>query len=321
MPEPPIRIGTRGSALALAQTTLVKELLEKAHPRLRFELKIVRTRGDDLSAADHYTIDPVFGVTPAEIPAPRKPPPPAAPGLFTKELEKALLRNHIDLAVHSLKDLPVRITPGLVLAAIPKRASPLDLLVTRDGATLETLPDGATLATGSPRRRAEIARARPGARFADIRGNIDTRLRKLEATPAWHGIVLAAAGIERLRPDTTGLALVPIPANAVLPAPGQAALALETREADGRVRAIAGVLDHFATRCAVDTERAFLEGLGGGCQLPLGAHAVAREGAVAFHARFHLPGGCHEIQQRWPAADAPHQARTLAHGIPKPPSK
>lgn len=256
MSAAPVRIGTRGSALALAQAGMVRDALAAKWPAHDFVLEILKTQGDAWSAR------------------PGDPGPPPDKGFFTREFEEALRAGTIDLAVHSLKDLPTEETPGLVLAAIPRRADARDVLVLRAGLSHADLPPDATVATGSSRRASQLRALRPDLRTVPIRGNIDTRLRKLRENPGWAATVLAAAGLERLRPDVSGLAVVPLDYSLMLPAPGQGALALQLREDDRDNRFRAAALDHAPTRAAVTAERAFLQGLGGGCRTPVGAHAA-----------------------------------------------
>jgi len=252
----PMIVGSRGSALALAQTRQVVTLLKRAWPGANFEIHVIKTEGDRLSENP-----PVGSVT-------------LNKGLFTGELERALLDGKIDLAVHSLKDLPTEDTEGLLIAAIPKRADASDVLVTRGPDLSQELPLGAVIATGSPRRAAQVRLVRDDLRTAEIRGNIDTRLRKFRESKEWSGLILAAAGLERLMPDVSGLTLTLLPFSQMLPAPGQGALALQTRrkKADD-IRKLVGALHDPNTAAAVKAERMFLHALGGGCREPIGAYA------------------------------------------------
>ena len=267
----PFLIGTRGSALALAQCGQLRDRLASLVPERTFELAIIRTRGDDLSAAREQG-----------APAPAS----LEKGLFTKEIEEALLAGRIDAAVHSLKDMPVDDVPGLTVGAIPERADCRDVLVLRGGdeGGLDTVPKGSVIATGSPRRVALLLHLRPDLKVIPLRGNIDTRLRKLRENAEWAGIVLAAAGLERLKPELNGLHVVPLPPDLFLPAPGQGALAFQIRVDDGAALEIAAKLDDAPTRAAVTAERAFLAALGGGCRAPVGAYG-RKEGD-----RLHLDG-------------------------------
>jgi hydroxymethylbilane synthase len=279
----PLVFGSRGSALALAQTRLVMAQLQAAWPTYSFDLRIIKTQGDRLSENVGRPMDEALGK-----------------GLFTAELERALRGGEIDLAVHSLKDLPTADAEGLVLAAIPRRADARDVLITRYAATLEGLPAGSVIATGSPRRSAQIRAARKDLRTVPIRGNIDTRLRKFRGQNEWAGLILAAAGLERLRPDLAGLTVTPLPISVMLPAPGQGALALQTRAKAEDVRELVRAIHHTATAFAVGAERAFLHALGGGCQQPIAAYGQAEENnAMTLHGvawltgperRFHFSG-------------------------------
>lgn len=274
----PIVLGSRGSPLALAQTRQVMSDLKRAWPGRNFEIHVIRTEGDKL--ADSPDAGEVN----------------LSKGLFTGELERALLAGSIDIAVHSLKDLPTSSQAGLMLAAVPKRGDARDVLITRgpDLVPEQPQPDGwvtasgslrrvmlgpelrygAILATGSPRRSAQLRLARPDLVTAPVRGNIDTRLRKFRENQEWSGLVLAAAGLDRLKPDVTGLTLTKMAFSQMLPAPGQGALGIQTRtENSADVRTVVRAVHHPATAAAVTAERMFLEALGGGCGEPIAAFA------------------------------------------------
>ena len=269
----PIRIATRGSALALAQANMVLAQLRAAFPGEPFELQIIKTTGDKLQTAS---------LASANLPK----------GLFTKEIEEALLNGQADLAVHSLKDLPTELPAGLQLGAVSERVDVRDVLITRrtpvqnsQPPTLNCLPLQATVATSSTRRRAQLLDHRPDLNIVPIRGNVGTRLRKLAEQPELHAIVLAAAGLERLHfshdgtaelsgPDIPpGLLACAIAVEEMLPCVGQAALGIEIRENDARLERIVAALNHPATQACVTAERAFLRGMGGGCQMAVGAYA------------------------------------------------
>ena len=269
----PIRIATRGSALALAQANMVLAQLRAAFPGELFELQIIKTTGDKLQTAS---------LASANLPK----------GLFTKEIEDALLNGQADLAVHSLKDLPTELPAGLQLGAVSVRVDVRDVLITRrdlalnsQPSTLNSLPPGATVATSSTRRRAQLLDHRPDLNIVPIRGNVGTRLRKLAEQPELHAIVLAAAGLERLHfshdgsaelsgPDIPpGLMASAIAVEEMLPCVGQAALGIEIRENDARLERIVAALNHPDTQACVTAERAFLRGMGGGCQMAVGAYA------------------------------------------------
>ena len=275
----PIIIGSRGSPLALAQTRHVMAELKRAWPGRNFEIHVIKTEGDRLGEkADAGNLK-------------------LGKGLFTAELERALLSREIDLAVHSLKDLPTSSPEGLMLAAIPKRADARDVLITQEQRNpKEELPEGwvtasgslrrvvlgpelrygAIVATGSPRREAQLRLVRDDLSTVAIRGNIDTRLRKFRENEEWSALILAAAGLDRLKPDVAGLTLTLLPFSQMLPAPGQGALGIQTRtENSADVRALVRVLHDSATAAAVMAERMFLQALGGGCGEPIGAYAEA----------------------------------------------
>jgi hydroxymethylbilane synthase len=209
-------------------------------------------------------------------------------GLFTKELQRALLAGQVDLAVHSLKDLPTQAVSGLVLAAVPPRAPEGDVLVSRGRVALQDLPPGAVVGTGSARRRAQLLHARPDLQMADIRGNVETRLRKL-SQGQFDALVLAEAGLRRLGLDDAICQV--LPKTLILPAPGQGALGLETRADDSASRDAVARLDDPATRAAVTAERALLESLGAGCLAPVGAWGRIEHGMLRLSACILDPHG------------------------------
>jgi len=253
-----IRIASRGSALALWQTNHVKALLESAHPGITVEITIIKTTGDQILNSPLSVI--------------------GGKGVFTKELEESLLANETDIAVHSLKDLPTTLPDGLQVTAILKRASVEDAFLSNSvGMTIESLPHGATVATGSLRRRAQLLALRPDLNIVDIRGNVPTRIEKLRNS-TWSGMLLASAGIERL-----GLSEAinqKIPTTTILPAPGQGAVAIEARAGDEAISAICSVLHDSQTANEVTAEREVLCMLGGGCQVPLGTFARSKDGIL-----------------------------------------
>lgn len=272
-------IGSRGSKLALAQAKLVKAELEQTQPALVITIEIIKTAGD----ANTEPLSVIGGK-----------------GVFTKELEAALLEGRIDLAVHSLKDLPTAVSEELTIAAICKREDPRDALVLRPHATaavksLHNLPKGAVVGTSSPRRLAQLRHLRGDVTIADVRGNVDTRLRKLDEG-SYDALVLACAGLRRLGLDNR-ISLA-IPAAEMLPAVGQGALGLQTRAADSDTIALAGKLDHKFTNLACTAERAFLRTLGGGCQLPIAAYAVVREKRIRLAGLISDPDGKEVIRDR-----------------------
>lgn len=248
-------VGTRGSALALWQTEKVRALL--LGTGVPTEREEIRTTGD------------VILDTPLSKIGSR--------ALFTKQLDDALLEGRIDLAVHSLKDLPTTLPAGIAICAVGLREDPRDALVGKEGVTFATLPEGATLATSSLRRRSQLLRRRPDLRIVDIRGNVDTRLAKLEANAAWHGIVLASAGLVRL--GFAARISERLPLDWMLPAPGQGALAVTVRDGDAEVaHLVRAALHDGPTALCVAAERAFLRRLEGGCQVPVAAHADLLDG-------------------------------------------
>jgi hydroxymethylbilane synthase len=243
-----IRLGTRGSALARAQSALVAGALAEAHPDLEIEVVAVSTSGDRSQATN--TTGPDWGS-----------------GVFVKELESALLREDIDLAVHSLKDVPPVMPTELTLAAILVRGDPSDVLVTSDGRRLEDLAPGARVGTSSARRTAFLRAARPDLHFVLIRGNVETRLRKL-GEGQYEAIVLARAGLSRLELDVAYVVLEP---ELLPPAPGQGALTIQTRAGDRDTADLVEPLHDPATAAAVRAERRLMVNLDGGCRLPVGA--------------------------------------------------
>ena len=246
-------IGTRGSQLALWQTNWVKSELERCHPGILVEVKIITTTGDRVQNISL----PKLGEQ--------------GKGLFTKELEDAILDNRVDLAVHSLKDLPTDFTAGLHIGAICEREDVRDALVARPGiGSFEQLPRGARIGTSSLRRHSQILAARPDLVIEPVRGNVDTRLRKLDEGQ-YDAIILAAAGLRRLgRADRITQYL---DETLVLSAVGQGAIAIEAREEDATTNRLISPLNHEPTRLACQAERAFLKGLGGGCLVPIAALA------------------------------------------------
>ncbi len=252
-----IVIGTRGSSLALWQANHVRDVLTDLHDGLSVRLEIIHTKGDKvLDTALHRMLDK---------------------GLFTKEIQNALLDGSVDLAVHSLKDLPTQPAPGLSVAAIPSREDPADALVGKDDGGLDAVPQGAEVLTGSLRRRAQLLHGRPDLTVSTVRGNVETRLRKLDESDA-RAIVLARAGLVRLGlGDRITARLDPAE---FLPACGQGALAIETRADDADVRKLLGPLDDAEARAAVTAERAVLAALEGGCQVPVGAYAYVADGTL-----------------------------------------
>lgn len=246
-----IRIATRSSQLALVQAHAVADALQAAHPDLEVELVEVSTEGDQ----DRSTPLSVLG----------------GRGVFVKAVENALLDGRADVAVHSLKDVPTEAVPGLTIAAVPERADPRDVLVASGGRALAALPEGARVGTSSRRRAALLRAMRPDLELAEIRGNVDTRLARV-ADGDYDGAVLAAAGLFRL--GRLGEATQLFDAMQFLPAPGQGALGIQCRDDDAGTLERLAALDDGDTHAATDAERGFLEALGAGCSLPIGAYAT-----------------------------------------------
>jgi hydroxymethylbilane synthase len=264
-----LRLGTRRSALALAQSGMIARALEARHPGLTVELVGIVTTGDVVTG-DLAKL--------------------GGKGLFTQELERGLLDGSLDLAVHSLKDLPVRLPGGLIVAAHPERADPRDVLVSDAAEDLDGLPEGSVVLTGALRRRAQILLRRPDLRVEPIRGNVDTRLRKWKESGAG-GVILAEAGLRRL--GLEGLPAHPIATDVLLPAPCQGTLALETR-AGGPAETLCAALDHAPTARAALAERRVVAAFGGDCTLPLAAWARpegTEDGALRLTALLATPDG------------------------------
>ena len=289
MPEKPIIICTRGSALALAQSNMIAAMCRAAFPELQFELQIIKTTGDKLQKASMAKTDP-------SLPK----------GLFTKELEVALLNGSADLAVHSLKDLPTDLPPGLYLAATPKREDVRDVLIYRAAgsakrgfkahAALKDFPQGATIATSSTRRKQSLLALRPDLNIVEIRGNVATRMQKVADNEKVDATILALAGMTRLnfkinvdgtiRGDAVpaGMLATVLDLDVMLPCVGQGAIGIEIRSGDARIGKIVERLNHADTFHAVTAERAFLRGMGGGCQSPVGAHATISGDKISLKA-------------------------------------
>lgn len=290
--DPAITIGTRGSELALWQADCVAARLSESCPAIRPRRQVVKTTGDRILDAPLAKI--------------------GDKGLFTKELEAALLEGRVDLVVHSLKDLPTRLPDGLVLAAVLRREDPRDVLVSRHG-TLDELPAGARVGTSSLRRRAHLLALRPDLAIVDLRGNVPGRLRSLEDGRC-DAVVLARAGLERLGlGDRITEVLEP---ERVLPAVGQGAIAVEMRQNDPRLAALAAALDHRPTRLAVAAERALLRALEGGCQVPIGALGAWRDGWLELEALVSDVDGSRRLRASASGAVADEAAaRALGEGL------
>ncbi len=243
-----LTLGTRGSKLALWQANWVKESIEKQNPDVYVEIRVIKTTGDRM-----------IDVPLAKI---------GGKGLFVKEIEEELLAGRIDIAVHSMKDMPGDIPDGLIIGAIPERENPFDVLISSSGCFLKDLRHGAAIGTSSLRRAAQLCHLRPDIRIVGLRGNLDTRLKKLEGNDL-DAIILAAAGVHRL-----GLKdrITEYFDETLIPAAGQGALCIEIRKNDSKTLELISCLDHDLTRVVVLGERAFLNRLQGGCQVPIAAY-------------------------------------------------
>lgn len=266
---PRLVLGTRGSALAQAQTAWTRARLLEAHPGLQVEIRIIETRGDREGA-------PLWAI--------------GGKGLFTQELETELQAGRIDAAVHSLKDLPTALPDAFAVLAVPRRVDPRDALVTRAGLDFDALPPGTAVGTSSLRRMAQLVSQRPDLSPRNLRGNIDTRLGKV-ATGELPAALLAMAGLERLGRLPEAVAFRPLDLERFVPAAAQGALGIEGRAGDARVGALLAPLHDAKTAREVDTERALLARMGVGCHVPLGAHAVETEGRLDLRTFLAYPDG------------------------------
>ncbi|HYV37395.1 MAG TPA: hydroxymethylbilane synthase [Gemmataceae bacterium] len=290
----PLRLGTRASPLALWQAHHVADLLRRAVPDLAIEFIHIETTGDQIRDKPLSQI--------------------GGDGLFTKQIQLAVQENRADVAVHSLKDLPTFAVDGLTLAAVPMRGPTGDAFVSQRHRSFDTLPIGATVATSSLRRRAQILHRRPDLKLVDMRGNVETRLRKLEEQNL-DATVLAQAGLERL-----GLANVIteiLDPAWMLPAVGQGALGLECRTADSVTTDLLRLLDHPPTAHAVRAERAMLRALGGGCQVPIGAKTIFKDHSLTLCGAVLSPDGSKRIASdiSGPLADSESLGRRLAETL------
>jgi hydroxymethylbilane synthase len=274
-----LRIGTRGSALALWQANHIAESLAKLH-RVETDLVRIRTSGDRLQSASVAQVNEAIGAE-------------GGKGIFIKEIEDALLSGTIDLAVHSMKDVPTETPSGLAFAAITRREDPRDCLISRHGLKLDALPRGARIGTSSLRRQAQLRHHRPDLDVVDLRGNVDTRIRKLESGE-FDAIVLALAGVTRLGAKDKVTQI--FDEDLMLPAVGQGALGIETRAADVRTSELVAALDDAETRACVTAERALLRELQGGCQVPLGAWGRFRGGELHLEAAVFSASGSESVR-------------------------
>ena len=290
------RVGTRGSRLALAQTRAVVSALEKANPGTDFEVAVIKTQGDRSGAAGTP-----FG---------------AGVGVFVREIERALVEGEIDLAVHSLKDVPTDLAQRTAIAAVPERADPRDVLVSRDGLKLADLAPQSRVGTSSARRLAQLLRARPDLEAVPIRGNVDTRLRKVaEGENGLSAVVLAAAGLVRL--ELIDRATEHLPVDRFPPPAGQGAIAVQVRADDADACEIVGRVDHAESRAACEAERSFIAALGAGCRTPVGAYATVEGGTVKLTGAVYSADGDDEIRgdESGPVAEARETGTRLAERL------
>lgn len=267
-----LTVGTRGSRLSLIQTDIVIQKLRKEIPNLEIEVKRIKTTGDRITRKPLLLIK--------------------EKGIFEKDIDAAVLRGDVDFAVHSMKDVPTIQPPKTLIVAVPQRGSPYDVFISREGLRLKDLPSGAVIGTGSPRRAAQLHRVRPDLKVEPIRGNVDTRVRKLRQG-LYDGVILAEAGMQRLNmQDCITEHLLP---ENFTPAPGQGALAVVAREGNRKVVEALARVNHWLSMAEVLAERAFVRKIGGGCKVPLGAIARAQNGTLSLCASILSPDGKEKI--------------------------
>ena len=288
-------IGARKSQLSLRQVDIVVTALRAAHPDCVTQFREITTQGDTSIAP----LSQIGGL-----------------GVFTKAIEDALLSREIDIAIHSLKDLPPLLADGLVLGAVPPRGDARDALITRGVRPLEQLRRGARIGTGSARRAVQLKTLRPDLEIADIRGNVPTRMAKVESSE-YDAVVLALAGLERLMLAEKAAHIFSI--EEMVPAVGQGALGVEVRADDAETMEFVRAIDHEATRVAVTAERALLERLGAGCMMPVGAHAMLIGGDIQIRAILGIEGGIRVSERIAPVKNALALARQLADELQAPP--
>ncbi len=285
-----IRIGTRGSRLALAQSEWVKSRIEKQQAGVKVELVIIKTKGDKILDTPLSRI--------------------GGKGLFVKEIEDALLKNEIDLAVHSLKDMPAELAQGLKVSIYPEREDPRDAFVSLEYRTLQDLPLGARVGTSSLRRSAQLLSLRPDLKIIPLRGNVDTRLKKLE-TEDLQAVILAVAGLNRLGLGKRITQI--IEPEMILPAIGQGALGIETKKSDPKLDDLLGFLNHEQTETMVRAERAFLKKMEGGCQVPLAAHGRFMGGEIILQGLVSKLDGSRLIKKQ--IKGKPHEPEKLGQEL------
>ncbi|MFQ6134542.1 MAG: hydroxymethylbilane synthase [Nitrososphaerales archaeon] len=264
--------GTRGSKLSLIQTDLVIQLIRDAVRDIEVSTRVIRTIGDVMVDKHILSI--------------------SSEGVFEKEVNRAVSKREVDFAVHSMKDLPTEYDSNIMIAAVPRRESPFDTLVSKEGYSIEDLPRRATVGTGSPRREAQIRYLRPDLKIKPIRGNVDTRVRKLEEG-LYDAVILAEAGVSRLSIDCK---MTRLPLEDFTPAPGQGALAITIRKDRGDLAEIFSRINHPPSLAEITAERAFLSEIGGGCKVPIGALARAEGDRLSIRAVILLPDGSQRFQ-------------------------
>ncbi len=280
-----IRIGTRGSALAMTQTRWVADILKRHIPETEVEIRVIKTKGDIMQDVSLVKI--------------------GGKGVFVREIEEALLRGKIDMAVHSMKDVPAELPEGLTIGVIPEREDPRDVLIGRDRIKMEAMPRGARIGTGSLRRGIQVRSLLPDVQIVPLRGNLDTRIRKIESE-GLDGVIVAAAGIRRMGWVQRVSQFIPV--ELMLPAVGQGALGIEMRMEDGKMAEALSFLNHSATWIEVGAERAFLKRLGGGCQLPIAAYGKIRGAELVLRGLVGSLDGRRVIQDEIKGAPADHRA-------------
>jgi len=289
-----ITVGTRGSQLSLIQTETVVGRLRKLFPDLEVETKVIKTTGDLEAEVPLYQIQ--------------------AKGIFEKEIDRSILEGHVDFAVHSMKDVPTVQPPGITIAAVPRRESPRDVLMSREDLRLEDLPSGAVVGTSSPRRRAQVTYVRPDLRVEPVRGNVDTRVRKLKEGP-YDALILAEAGLRRL--GLQSYISQRLSVRDFTPAPGQGALAVVAREDDTETVRLLKQVNHPASMAETLAERALSRELEGGCQIPLGALGRVEGSTLTLYASVLSPDGRMrmEFSQSGAASSPEELGSRVAHEI------
>ncbi len=289
-----LKIGTRGSQLALRQANWVVERLKKKHPQMTIEVVPIRTTGDKMQSGSLSVI--------------------GGKGVFVKEIEEALLRGEVDIAIHSMKDMPSEVPAELAIGPIPDREDPRDVFISGDGRMLDDLKPGARIGTGSLRRGLQLRSLVPSVEVVSIRGNLDTRIRKIEREKL-DGIIVAAAGLRRMGWEDRATQFISV--KQMIPAVGQGALAVELRRADIATREIVSFLNDPATALAVMAERAFLGMLGGGCQVPVAGHATITDDVLHLQALVGSTDGAVVLRDevKGPIGENIHLGRSLAERI------